>query len=32
MAYQVGWSPNALDDVEAIATYIARDSVVYAAG
>lgn len=27
----VNWSPEALEDVEAIATYIARDSVFYAA-
>jgi addiction module RelE/StbE family toxin len=31
MAYQVVWSPKALDDVEAIAIYIARDSASYAA-
>ncbi|MGJ5674523.1 MAG: type II toxin-antitoxin system RelE/ParE family toxin [Nostochopsis sp.] len=31
MAYQVEWSPKALDDVEAIATYIDRDSASYAA-
>ncbi len=31
MAYQVVWSPNALEDVEAIAIYIARDSASYAA-
>lgn len=31
MAYQVEWSPKALDDVEAIAIYIARDSASYAA-
>ena len=27
----VNWSQKALDDVEAIAVYIARDSTVYAA-
>jgi toxin ParE1/3/4 len=31
MAYSVGWSPNALDDVDEIAAYIARDSPTYAA-
>ena len=31
MAYRVEWSPAALTDVEAIATYISRDSVAYAA-
>ncbi|MCL1465055.1 MULTISPECIES: type II toxin-antitoxin system RelE/ParE family toxin [Argonema] len=31
MAYQVVWSPKALEDVEAIAAYIARDSTSYAA-
>lgn len=31
MAYQVVWSPNAIDDVEAIAAYIARDSPSYSA-
>ena len=30
MAYQVVWSAKALDDVEAIADYIARDSISYA--
>jgi toxin ParE1/3/4 len=30
MAYTVIWSPRALDDVEAIASYIARDSAAYA--
>ena len=30
MDYQVEWSMEALDDVEAIAEYIARDSAVYA--
>jgi toxin ParE1/3/4 len=31
MAYSVVWSPNALDDVDEIAAYIARDSPTYAA-
>ena len=31
MAYQVVWSPKALEDVEGIAAYIARDSASYAA-
>ncbi len=31
MAYRVVWSPKAVEDVEAIATYIARDSPSYAA-
>lgn len=31
MAYEVEWSPAALDDVEAIASYISRDSEAYAA-
>ena len=31
MDYQVSWSPEALEDVDAIASYIARDSHVYAA-
>jgi toxin ParE1/3/4 len=31
MAYSVVWSPNALDDVDQIAAYIARDSPTYAA-
>ena len=31
MAYQVVWSPNAIEDVEVIAAYIARDSNSYAA-
>ena len=31
MAYQVEWSPRAIDDVEAIALYIAADSTAYAA-
>jgi toxin ParE1/3/4 len=30
MAYQVVWSPTALEDVEAIASYISRDSISYA--
>lgn len=30
MAYEVVWSPRAIDDVEAIATYIAEDSIAYA--
>jgi toxin ParE1/3/4 len=30
MAFQVVWSPNALEDLEAIARYISRDSVSYA--
>ena len=30
MDYQVVWSPEALVDVEAIASYIARDSAAYA--
>jgi toxin ParE1/3/4 len=30
MAYKVVWSPTALEDVEAIASYISRDSVSYA--
>jgi toxin ParE1/3/4 len=30
MAYQVVWSPAALEDIEAIASYISRDSVSYA--
>jgi toxin ParE1/3/4 len=30
MAYQVIWSPSALDDIEAIAGYISRDSASYA--
>lgn len=29
MAYKVVWSPTALEDVEAIASYISRDSVSY---
>ncbi|MBW4511251.1 MAG: type II toxin-antitoxin system RelE/ParE family toxin [Scytonematopsis contorta HA4267-MV1] len=31
MAYQIEWSPTALEDVEVIAGYIARDSMSYAA-
>ena len=31
MAYQVEWSPRAIEDVEAIALYIAVDSTAYAA-
>jgi plasmid stabilization system protein ParE len=31
MDYQVVWSPAALEDVESIASYIARDSEFYAA-
>ncbi|MFH0825967.1 MAG: type II toxin-antitoxin system RelE/ParE family toxin [Pseudomonadota bacterium] len=30
MAYDVDWSPAALEDVESLAQYIARDSVFYA--
>ena len=30
MAYKVVWSPEALDDVESIAEYIAKDSEYYA--
>ena len=30
MAYRVVWSPRALDDVESIASYIARDSTSHA--
>jgi addiction module RelE/StbE family toxin len=30
MDYEVAWSPEALDDVDAIAEYIARDSAFYA--
>jgi plasmid stabilization system protein ParE len=29
MAYQVVWSPTALEDVEAIASFISRDSISY---
>jgi len=31
MDYKVVWSPEAVDDVDSIATYIARDSEFYAA-
>ena len=31
MAYRVEWSPRAAEDLEAIALYIAADSVAYAA-
>jgi toxin ParE1/3/4 len=31
MAYQVEWSPRAIEDVEAIALYISVDSTAYAA-
>lgn len=30
MDYTVAWSPEAIEDIDAIATYIARDSVFYA--
>jgi toxin ParE1/3/4 len=30
MAYEVVWSPSALEDIEAIASYISRDSISYA--
>ena len=30
MAYEVVWSPTALEDIEAIASYISRDSTSYA--
>ena len=30
MAYRIEWSPRAVDDVAAIALYIARDSLAYA--
>lgn len=30
MAYQVVWSPRAIEDVDAIAEFIARDSPTYA--
>jgi addiction module RelE/StbE family toxin len=30
MAYRVVWSPRALDDIDSIASYIARDSAAYA--
>ena len=32
MAYRVAWSPRAVEDLEAIAQYIAADSAAYAAG
>jgi len=31
MAYRVVWSPRAVEDLEAIAEYIAADSTAYAA-
>ena len=31
MAYRIGWSPKAIDDVDSIALYISRDSTSYAA-
>ena len=31
MAYEIVWSPRAIEDVEAIALYIAADSPAYAA-
>jgi plasmid stabilization system protein ParE len=31
MAYRVGWSPRAVEDLEAIAQYISADSAAYAA-
>jgi addiction module RelE/StbE family toxin len=31
MAYRIVWSPKAVEDVEAISSYIARDSPSYAA-
>jgi len=31
MAYRVAWSPRAVEDLEAIAQYIAADSSAYAA-
>ena len=31
MAYRVEWSPRAVEDLEAIAQYIAADSTAYAA-
>lgn len=30
MDYEIGWSPTALEDVESIAEYLARDSEYYA--
>ena len=29
MAYRVGWSPRAIEDVDSIAAYIAQDSETY---
>ena len=31
MAYRIVWSPKAIEDVEAIASYIANDSAAFAA-
>lgn len=31
MGYQVVWSPQAIDDIDAIAAFISRDSISYAA-
>jgi len=31
MAYRLEWSPAAIEDLESIALYVARDSSVYAA-
>ena len=31
MAFAIAWSPRAIDDIEAIAAYIAEDSEAYAA-
>jgi len=31
MAYQVVWSPKAIEDVKALASYIANDSAAYSA-
>ena len=31
MAYRVGWSPQAINDVDSIAAYIAQDSETYSA-
>ncbi|HBB87112.1 MAG TPA: type II toxin-antitoxin system mRNA interferase toxin, RelE/StbE family [Blastocatellia bacterium] len=30
MAHKVVWSPTAIEDIEAIASYISRDSISYA--
>lgn len=30
MDYKLIWSPQAIEDIEAIAQYIARDSIIYA--